>query len=456
VEGQLLFEQARTALKRGDLDGTVLLLLKALERDPAHVEARRYLRAAAIRRQEQGQKRASAVGVALKMFLVILLSALKRYRRATRLCDRHLAYDPNNAGLRELLARALAEQGYRDAAICEFEAVHDLDPQRKEALRSLGRLYKSKQEIARALERYEELRQLEPHDPEATRETQQLAAEGAILKGGWETSVSYREVVKDIGEAEQLEEERAVSRQAADLDSTIARQQELTRREPTIASHYIRLGDLLSQARRLDEAEQAYLRAKEINPVSFDATERLGDLKLLRVEQKLQDVKEQLEAKPRDLALTKAFAEANRRRLQVGIEEFATRVQAHPTDTGLRVRLGILFYEAGEYDKAIAEFQQAQDEPRHMLRALSYLGLCFLRKGMADLAVSRFKEALARVEGFTETSKELIYNLGSAYEQMGQKEEARAQYEKIYERDITFRDVKAKLEALYKETHKSS
>jgi tetratricopeptide (TPR) repeat protein len=90
-----------------------------------------------------------------------------------------------------------------------------------------------------------------------------------------------------------------------------------------------------------------------------------------------------------------------------------------------------------------------------MLRALSYLGLCFMHKGLPELAVSRFREALARVEGFTETSKELLYNLGSAYEQMGKKEEARAQYEKVYERDITFRNVKAKLETLYKEARKA-
>ena len=456
MEGQLLFDQAQAALRRGDLESTLLLLLKALERDPAHVEARRYLRATASRRLGQGQRKPSAVSAALKAFLAGVLTALKRYRKAIRLCDGHLAYDPDNVGVREVLARALAGQGYRDAAICELEAVHDLNPQRKEALRSLGRLYKAKQEIDKALLRYEELRQLEPHDPEASRETQQLAAQGAINKGGWETSTSYREVVKDLEEAEQLEEGRAVSRVAADLDSAIARQQELAQREPNIASHYIRLGDLFSQARRFDEAEQSYLKAKETNPLSFDATERLGDLKLVRVEQKLQDAKAQLDAKPEDAALQKAVQEASRRRLEAGMEEFTSRLQAHPTDTGLRTRLGIFLYEAGEYDRAIAEFQQAQSDPRHMLRALSYLGLCFMRKGLPELAVSRFKEALARVEGFPDVGKELIYNLGLAYEQMGKKEEARAQYEKIYERDITFRDVKEKLEGLYKETRKPS
>jgi tetratricopeptide (TPR) repeat protein len=455
VEGQLLFEQAQAALKRGDLDGTVLLLLKALDRDPAHVEARRYLRATAIRRLGQGQKKASAVSAALKTVLAWLFTTLKLYKKAIRLCDGHLAYDPDNATLRELLARALTEQGYRDAAICELEAVHDLDPQRKEMLRSLGRLYKAKQEIDKALLRYEELRQLDPHDPEASRETQQLAAQGAIVKGGWETSTSYREVIKDVEEAQQLEEERAVSRTAADLDSAITRQQELTQKEPTIAGHFIRLGELLSQDRRLDEAEQAYLKAKEMNPLSFDATERLGDLKLVRVEQELRDVKAQLDAEPHDPTLSKAVEEASRRRLQVGLEEFTRRVQTHPTDTALRIRLGIFLYEAGQHDRAIAEFQQTQDDPRHMLRALSYLGLCFMHKGLPELAVSRFREALARVEGFTETSKELLYNLGSAYEQMGKKEEARAQYEKVYERDITFRNVKAKLETLYKEARKA-
>jgi len=258
-------------------------------------------------------------------------------------------------------------------------------------------------------------------------------------------------VVKDVAQAEQLEEERAVSRTAADLEGTIARQRQLIEREPTISGHYIRLGDLLRQDREHDEAEQAYLKAKEVNPTGFDAVERLGDLKVERIQNEIQQVKTELQAKPDDPALTEKLGELNQRRLQVGIEDLTSRVQAHPTDMGFRTRLGVMLYETAEYDKAIAEFQQAQGDPRHMVRASNYMGLSFMKKGMYELAIRRFEQALGRLEGFTDWTKELLYNLGTAYEQMGNKAEAKAQYEKIYERDIQFRDVAQKLEALYKE-----
>jgi len=449
VEERLL-EQAQTTLKRGDLVGAIELLLKVLEQNPGETEARRYLRATALRRLERSGAKPGAIGGLLNTVLGKGL-ALVRPASAIRQCDRYLSRDPNNLPVRETLAAALAKRGHDDAAICEYEAVRDVDPQRKEVLRALGRLYRAKEDIGKALQRYEELRRVDPHDVEANRQTQQLAAQGAIIKGGWEESTSYRDVMKDSGEAQRLEDERAVSRTAADLDGTIARQEQLIEREPKISSHHIRLGDLLRQAHRYDDAEQAYLKAKEINPTGFDAVERLGDLKVERIQQEIDEAKAELKARPDDQALTKKLEELNERRLQVGIEDLTARVQAHPTDMDLRTRLGVLLYEAGEYDRAIAEFQQSQNDPRHMFRASSYMGLCFMKKKMYDLAVRRFEQALSRVEGFTEWSKELLYNLGTAYDEMGKKAEAKAQYEKIYERDITYRDVAQKLEALYKE-----
>ncbi len=450
MEEQVLYEQAQTTAKRGDLESAIELLLKVLGRDPNHADARRHLRASARRRRERGMGKPNAVTSFLSLALAKCF-ALMGLAKTIRLCDQYLARDPDHMLIRETLAGVLVKRGYNDGAICEYEAVHDSAPQRKETLRALGRLYKAKDEIAKAQQRYEQLHQLDPQDVEANREIKQLAAQGAIIKGGWEDSTSYRDVIKDVAQAEQLEEERAVSRTAADLEGTIARQRRLIEREPTISGHYIRLGDLLRQGREHDEAEQVYLKAKEVNPTGFDAVERLGDLKVERIQDEIRQVKAQLEAKPDDPALTEKLGELNQRRLQVGIEDLTSRVKAHPTDMGLRTRLGVMLYEAAEYDKAIAEFQQAQGDPRHMVRASSYMGLSFMKKGMYELAIRRFEQALGRLEGFTEWTKELLYNLGTAYEQMGNKAEAKAQYEKIYERDIQFRAVAQKLEALYKE-----
>ena len=44
--------------------------------------------------------------------------------------------------------------------------------------------------------------------------------------------------------------------------------------------------------------------------------------------------------------------------------------------------------------------------------------------------------------------KEIIYNLGETYEQMGKKDEALTQFKKIYEVDINYRDVSKKIQTL--------
>jgi hypothetical protein len=51
--------------------------------------------------------------------------------------------------------------------------------------------------------------------------------------------------------------------------------------------------------------------------------------------------------------------------------------------------------------------------------------------------------------GFDDEKKDLIYMLGSVFEKMGKKDEAIKQYEQIYEVDISYKDVAAKVEDHY-------
>ncbi len=49
---------------------------------------------------------------------------------------------------------------------------------------------------------------------------------------------------------------------------------------------------------------------------------------------------------------------------------------------------------------------------------------------------------------FDEEKKDLIYNLGCVFEKMGKKAEALDQFLQIWETDINYRDVAAKVDAL--------
>jgi tetratricopeptide (TPR) repeat protein len=68
---------------------------------------------------------------------------------------------------------------------------------------------------------------------------------------------------------------------------------------------------------------------------------------------------------------------------------------------------------------------------------------------MHDLAAKKLEQAVAEKQVFDEEKMEIIYALGCVLEKMGKKEEAIEQFKKIYEVDVGFKDVAAKVDAFY-------
>jgi tetratricopeptide (TPR) repeat protein len=68
---------------------------------------------------------------------------------------------------------------------------------------------------------------------------------------------------------------------------------------------------------------------------------------------------------------------------------------------------------------------------------------------MFDLAARALQSAVKEKPIFDDEKKDLIYNLGSVFESWGKKDEAIEQFKQIYEVDIGYRDVGAKVDAFY-------
>jgi hypothetical protein len=66
-----------------------------------------------------------------------------------------------------------------------------------------------------------------------------------------------------------------------------------------------------------------------------------------------------------------------------------------------------------------------------------------------DVAVRTLQKAIDEKTAFDEDKKELIYQLGLALEAMGRRSDAIEQFKQIYEIDISFRDVGARVDAFY-------
>lgn len=105
-------------------------------------------------------------------------------------------------------------------------------------------------------------------------------------------------------------------------------------------------------------------------------------------------------------------------------------------------------------DDAIREFQTAagltvpiDGTPRYF-QCCNMLGHCFVQKGMPQAAVLWFKKGLEAPGRTSEEYKALQYELGSAYEQMGDLTRAIAVFTEVYGVDVSYRDVSQRLSEL--------
>lgn len=132
------------------------------------------------------------------------------------------------------------------------------------------------------------------------------------------------------------------------------------------------------------------------------------------------------------------------------VEGFKKGVAEHlsPTDYDTHFNLGIAYREMGLLDEAIGEFQIAAKEPSHLVLCCSMLGLCFLDKGLPELAVRWYRRGLDAPALSEEDNLGLHYDLGCAYLGLDDKESAYKVFVDLYGMDTNYRDVATRIEEL--------
>jgi len=87
-------------------------------------------------------------------------------------------------------------------------------------------------------------------------------------------------------------------------------------------------------------------------------------------------------------------------------------------------------------------------DARHLVISCSMLGLCFLDKGLPELAIKWYQRGLAAPSVSEEDSLGLLYDLGNVYLSVGDNSTAYHTYVELYGINSNYRDVVAKLEEL--------
>src|SRR5258708_4817216 len=204
------------------------------------------------------------------------------------------------------------------------------------------------------------------------------------------------------------------------------------------------LAELYTEKKLFDRALGYYERIKA-SDVGSDAS--LDSAIASTTVRKFDHQLSQLDSTAPDYEEKAAQIEADKQAYRLA--ECQKRAERFPTDLQIRFELGQLYFQNGKISEATQEFQKAVNNPNRRIPSLNFLAQCFAKRKMYDMAARRLQEALKEKPVFDDEKKELIYNLGCILESMGKKEEAIEQFKLIYEFDIGYKDVSAKVDAYY-------
>jgi len=122
--------------------------------------------------------------------------------------------------------------------------------------------------------------------------------------------------------------------------------------------------------------------------------------------------------------------------------------QLDSEDYDTHYNLGIAYKEMGLIDESISEFQLASKDPKRAVECASMLGLCFLEKGMPQLAIKWYRKGLEMPEITEEEHVGLLYDLGSAYMEVGDTDNAQKAFMEVYGMNGNYRDIVSRIKQL--------
>ncbi len=446
-----LYQKGTVALQRQNFEYAIAIFKNVLDNEPAFFECRQALRVAQFK--EAGGKSSifkKLVGGASSSPLVAKaqMALRKNPLEAIQVAEEILIKDPSNSSAHKIVAEAALDADLPKTACLSLEILLKGSPKDYDLSMQYGRALAAAGQPAKAEVVYSDLARLYPNRGEIMDALKDLSARTTLSEGGYEALAdgkgSYRDILKNKTEAEQLEQEKREVKSDDVADRLIAEYEQRLLKEPKNLKTLRSLAELYAQKKDYDRAI-AYcerIRSSEgttdpsLDRLIADITLKKFDQALERVDQTAPDYNEQV-----------ARIQAERDEYQ--LTETKSRAERYPTDLQIRFELGELYFKIGKTSEAIQEFQKARSYPAKRLQSMSYLGQCFGRRGMNDLAARTLQDAIKEKPVFDDEKKELIYQLGIVLEKMNKREEAIEQFKQIYEMDIGYKDVAAKVDAYY-------
>jgi tetratricopeptide (TPR) repeat protein len=352
------------------------------------------------------------------------------------------------------LQQAEVAAGWLETAVFALQTLLEENSRDTKVMHELARLYHELGESEREVEIYNRISAIDPADAAAMRLGKDASARDSMKSGGWGAAESYRDLIKDKEAAISLEQQSRMQLTGESLGRQIAEIYALHEAEPQNVDVARRLGALSEQKDDLDAAIAWYRYASDLTHGSDPGLVRkISDLGVKQTEREIVALEESVVNNAGDTMVlaekNAALAAARKRRAEMLIEDARKRVERNPTDLQFRFELGEHLMNAGHFREALPELQRARQNPNARLKAMNALGRCYRELGMFDLAAKQLEEAAREIATMDATKKEIVYNLGLVYEQMGDREKSLSCMKQIYEADYGYKDVATRVESSY-------
>lgn len=447
-----LFTKGNDALSRENYDYAIDLLMQVIGRAPEVVEVRK-----ALRKAQQGRAATKSGGFFKKVFssagsapqIAKAQMALNHNpTEAMAIAEQVLNSDATNGLAHKIIAQAAEALDMPQTAVLSLEVLWRHNPKDKDISIRFAENLSKMGEVKLAERILIDLRAALPTDPDVHQALKNSSAARTLGEGGYQEigkgDGSYRQILRNETEAKGLEQENRAHKTEDVSDRLIGEYEARLQSDANQPKLMRSLAELYAQKKQYDQALSWYERLKASDHGN-DATldQAIAQLQV----RKFDSVAEQLDPTAPDFSERSAALHADK--LAFRLNECQRRVEKYPTDLAFRYELGTLYLEAGKIGEAIAEFQKAQGNPHKRIAAMAGLAQCFAQRKMHDLAAKTLQNAIKEKLTFDDEKKNLIYQLGCTFELMGKREDAIEQFKQIYETDIGYKDVAAKVDAYY-------
>ena len=446
-----MFNKGFSAMERGNLDYAIDMFIHCVEAEPLFLRARKFLRAAEIKKLKASGKGGFAQSIADALVMPTYFTAQAMLKggkamEALAQSEKLLRKAPLNMMFVKVFSQAAEAAGLPEVAIQTLAMAREHYPDNTELLNWLGRLYMKTNQSHLGRECFEALVNLHPHDAEALKALKDSMAISSMARDGWSdaaaTGGSFRRMIKDEKEAALLEQEAKAVRGEQDVSDLVEEVLSKIQREPENINYRRELARLYTSVKRFDDAVAALQDAQRVTGSRDPQIDNMiAGVRIQQFDEEIAALK---------AAGNAPGTEAMEREKQKFIyEDVKDRVARYPNDLLLKYDYGVALFERAQVNEAIQQFQLAQRNPQRRTRSLYYLAMCFKQKKQYDMAVEQLQTAAAEYAPMDETKKDILYELGQIVEISGDAKKALEYYKRVYQVDIGYKDIAQKIEKGY-------